>query len=59
MKKIVDSNIEKIKRLVSQRDRVMNAITQLNVPVKELAECGCKKEASKLEKVQRDSLKAL
>jgi transposase len=55
----VDSSIEKIKRLVAQRDRIMNAITQLNVPVKELAECGCKKEASELEKVQRSSLKAL
>ena len=55
----VDSNIEKIKRLVAQRDRVMNAITQLNVPVKELAECGCNKEAKELEKVQRSSLKAL
>lgn len=55
----VDSSIEKIKRLITQRDRVMNAITQLTVPVKELSECGCKSEAKELEKVQRSSLKAL
>jgi transposase len=55
----VDSSIEKIKRLIAQRDRVMNAITQLAVPVKELSECGCNKEAKELEKVQRSSLKAL
>ena len=55
----VDSSIEKIKNLISQRDRVINAITQLTVPIKELSECGCKSEAKELEKVQRSSLKAL
>jgi transposase len=55
----VDNSIEKIKRLIAQRDRVMNAITQLTVPVKELSECSCKNEAKELEKVQRNSLKAL
>ena len=55
----VDSNIEKIKNLIAQRDRVMNAITQLTVPVKELSECGCIKDAKELEKLQRSPLKAL
>ena len=55
----VDSSIEKIKNLIAQRDRVVNAITQLSVPVKELSECGCNKEAKELEKLQRSSLKAL
>lgn len=55
----VDNSIEKIKWLIGQRDRVMNAITQLNVPIKELSECGCNKEAKELEKVQRSSLKSL
>ncbi len=55
----VDSSIEKIKNLVAQRDRVINAITQLSVPVKELAECGCIKDAKELEKLQRAPLKAL
>ena len=56
----VDSSIEKIKNLIAQRDRVINAITQLTVPVKELAECGCNtKEVKELEKLQRSPLKAL
>lgn len=55
----VDSSIEKIKSLITQRDRVMNAITQLTVPVKELSECGCNNEAKELEKLQRSPLKAL
>lgn len=55
----VDSNIEKIKNLIAQRDRVFNAITQLTVPVKELSECGCTQEAKELEKLQRSPLKAL
>ena len=45
----VDSSIEKIKNLIAQRDRVVNAITQLAVPVNELLECGCSKEAIFLE----------
>ena len=53
----VDSSIEKIKSLVTQRDRVMNAITQLTVPVKELSECGCNNEAKELEKLQRSPLR--
>jgi len=56
----VDNNIEKIKNLIAQRDRVMNAITQLTVPINELAACGCnKKEVKELEKLQRSPLKAL
>lgn len=55
----VDSSIEKIKHLIAQRDRVVNAIIQLTVPVKELLQCGCNKEAKELEKLQLKSLKAL
>jgi transposase len=55
----VDSSIEKIKHLISQRDRVVKVITELRVPVKELSECGCHKEAKQLEKNQRDALKRL
>jgi len=55
----VDNSIEKIKRLTTQRERVVKAITELSVPVKELSECGCDKEAKQLEKVQRNALKAL
>ena len=55
----VDSSIEKIKNLIAQRDRVINAITQLTVPVNELSACGCTKDAKELEKLQRSPLKAL
>lgn len=55
----VDSSIEKIKCLTAQRDRVVKAITELSVPVKELSECGCTKEAKQLQKLQRSPLNAL
>src|SRR5450755_204783 len=55
----VDSSIEKIKNLIAQRDRVINAITQLTVHVNELSACGCTKDAKELEKLQRSPLKAL
>jgi transposase len=55
----VDSTIEKLKNLIAQRDRVMNAIVQLTVPVKELSECGCIQEAKELGKLQRSALKSL
>lgn len=55
----VDSTIERIKHLIAQRDRIINAMTQLQVPVKELAQCGCTTEAKQLEKLQRKPLEAL
>jgi transposase len=55
----LDSSIEKIKNLLAQRDRIVNAITQLTVPVKEMLECGCAGEARQLEKLQKSPLKAL
>ena len=55
----VDSSIEKIKNLIAQRDRVVSAITQLTVPLKELSECGCNKQAKELEKLQRSLVKQL
>lgn len=55
----LDSSIERIKNLIAQRDRIITAITQLSVPVKELEQCGCLQEARQLEKLQRKPLKAL
>ena len=55
----LDSSIEKIKNLIAQRDRIVNAITGLTVPVKEMLECGCVDEARQLEKLQKSPLKAL
>lgn len=55
----VDSSIEKIKNLIAQRDRIVNVITQLNVPVNELKEAGCVAEAKNIERLQRPALTAL
>ena len=55
----LDSSIEKLKNLIAQRDRIINTITQLTVPLKELSECGYVQEAKELEKLQRSSLNAL
>lgn len=54
-----DSGLEKIKNLIAQRDRIVNAVTQLSVPVNELKECGCEAEAIQMEKLQRPVIKAL
>ena len=43
--KPADSSIERIKHLVAQRDRIVDCVTQLSVPVKELKECGSDEEA--------------
>ena len=55
----VDSNMEKIKNLITQRDRIINAVTQLTVPVKELKDCGCEADAKQMEKIQKPALAAL
>ncbi len=55
----VDSSIEKLKNLIAQRDRVVNSINQLVVPLKELSECGCTQDAKDLEKLQRSSITSL
>jgi len=55
----LDSSLEKIKNLIAQRDRIVNAITQLNVPVEELKTCGCMEEAKMMEKIQKPSINAL
>jgi len=54
-----DSNMEKIKNLIAQRDRIINAVSQLTVPVKELRDCGCEADAKQLEKIQKSALAAL
>ena len=54
-----DSNMEKIKNLIVQRDRIISAVTQLTVPVNELKDCGCEAEAKQMEKIQKPALAAL
>ena len=54
-----DSSMEKIKNLIAQRDRIINAVTQLTVPVNELKDCGCEAEAKQMEKIQKTALAAM
>ena len=55
----IDSNIDMIKILIAQRDRIVNTITLLTVPVNELKECGCTEDAKILKKIQKAPLSAL
>jgi transposase len=55
----VDSNMGKIKNLIAQRDRIINAAAQLAVPVNELRDCGCEAEAKQMEKIQKPAVMAL
>ena len=55
----VDSHIDSIKNLIAQRDRIVNAITLLTVPVNELKQCGCTEDAKTLEKLQKAPVAAL
>jgi len=55
----LDSSIERIKNLIAQRDRIINSINHLSVPVNELNECGCAPEAKIMEKLQKPVLRAL
>ena len=55
----LDSTLQKIKNLIAQRDRIVRAINQLQVPVNELAACGCKQEAKELSQLQDPAVKGL
>lgn len=55
----IDSNIETIKNLIAQRDRIIISINLLSVPVNELKEGGCTDEARTMEKLQKPVLAAL
>lgn len=57
--KPADSSIEKIKHLITQRDRIVTSIKHLSVPLEELRQSGCIKEAKMMEKLQRPVLKAM
>ncbi|MDP9229688.1 MAG: IS110 family transposase [Bacteroidota bacterium] len=54
-----DSSIEKIKHLITQRERIINSIKHLTVPAEELKQCGCLQEAKMIEKLQQPAIKAL
>lgn len=57
--KPIDSTVQQLKSLVAQRDRIVLSITQLTVPLNELENCGDKRQAGELRKLQRKALKGL
>lgn len=54
-----DTNLEELRHYIAQRDRVVMALTQLSVPVQELAEVGQQKHGQKLARLQAPVIKAL
>lgn len=57
--KPADSSIEKIKHLITQRERIITSIKHLTVPAEELKECGCLQDAKMMDKLQQPAIKAL
>ncbi len=55
----IDSNIESIKHLIAQRDRIVTAINLLTVPVNELLAVGCTADAKILSQLQKVSVAAM
>ena len=54
-----DTSLEKIKHLITQRERIVTSIKQLRVPAEELKQCGSTEEAKMIEKLQQPAIKAL
>lgn len=54
-----DDRLEQIKNLIAQRDRIVDAITQLTVPVNELKAVGNTTGALQMEKLQKPAIKSL
>lgn len=55
----IDSTVQQLKNLVAQRDRIVLSITQLTVPLNELDNCGDKRQAGELRKLQSKALNGL
>jgi transposase len=55
----MDENLNKIKHLITQRDRMVEAITRLTVPVNELKEVGCQQLSSEMGKLQKTAISNL
>jgi transposase len=55
----LDSKLLKIKNLIAQRDRIVKAMNQLQVPVNELTACGCKEEGKQMRQMQEPAIKQL
>ena len=57
--KPVDIRLSRLKDMIVQRDRIVNALTQLTVPLEEMKSCGADKEARELERLQAPAINGL
>lgn len=55
----LDANIQQLKDLVAQRERLLQAKVKLNVPIKELEKEGCGSEAKVLSRLQKQAIGGL
>ena len=57
--KPADMQLCRLRDLISQRDRIVNAIKQLTVPIEEIKSCGNASDAKDLERLQRPAINGL
>lgn len=57
--KPADTQLSKLRDMISQRDRIVNSIKQLSVPIEEMKQCGTVKEARELERLQQPAINGL
>ena len=57
--KPIDTRLSRLKDMIVQRDRIVNALTQLTVPLEEMKSCGAEKEARELERLQAPAINGL
>lgn len=57
--KPADTSIEKLKHLITQRERIVTSLQHLTVPAQELIDCGCTQEGNMIVKLQQPVIKAL
>lgn len=53
------ASLSRLKDMIVQRDRIVNALKQLSVPIEEMKHCGAEKEARVLEALQAPAMKGL
>lgn len=57
--KPADTELIALRNLIGQRDRIVNSISQLRVPIEEMKSCGSDNEGKKLERLQLPAIKGL
>jgi transposase len=57
--KPVDSTLLKLRDMIAQRDRIVNSLKQLTVPIEEMKQCGAAKQAKALQRLQLPAISGL